>query len=407
MSIFSQYYQDDLSNFFKSTTNNDTSALKFPLQKSKNKKYDYILIENAFAYTDDVQSYIKNTKRFCHPKTRVVVVYFNFLWKPLLNLATSVGLKKKDEKEPNWLTSDDILNLFTLEGFTQIKKGRRLLMPISLGFLSKLINKFVAQFPLINSLCLTTYQIFRLNPSIREFSTSLIIPARNEEGNIKGILSKLPQLGKSLEVIFVEGHSEDNTYYAIRREIKENKKEIKAYLLKQKGKGKADAVRLGFKKARNEILIILDADLSVDPKDLEKFYRALAEGHGEFANGSRLVYPMEKQAMRTLNYIGNKVFGTLFSFLLDQKVKDTLCGTKALFRNDYLRIVKNRKIFGDFDPFGDFDLLFGATKLNLKIVEVPVRYKERRYGKTNISRFTHGWLLLKMILIAAKKLKFI
>lgn len=407
MSVFSKHYKDDLEKFFESTTTTTDSVLKLPLNKQKGKKYDYIFFINSFAYVDDVQEYIKTFKRVCHPRTKVVIVYFNFLWKPLLDFAQSVGLMKKGSKEPNWLSSDDISNLFILEGFTQVKKGRRLLMPIPLGFLSTLINKFVAPLPLINSLCLTTYQIFRLNHPKREFSVSLIIPARNEEENVKRILSKIPKLGKSLEVIFVEGHSKDNTYKAIQKEIKQDKTKIKAVLFKQKGKGKADAVRLGFKKAKNEVLIILDADLSVDPKDITKFYRVLSEGHGEFANGSRLVYPMEDQAMRTLNYIGNKIFGTLFSFLLNQKIKDTLCGTKALFREDYLNIVKNRKIFGNFDPFGDFDLLFGATKLNLKIVEVPVRYHERKYGQTNISRFTHGWLLIKMTFFAAKKLKFI
>jgi len=123
------------------------------------------------------------------------------------------------------------------------------------------------------------------------------------------------------------------------------------------------------------------------------------------AYGSRLVYPMEHEAMRYLNLLGNKFFSMAFSWLLGERIKDTLCGTKVLFRRDYECIAANRSYFGEFDPFGDFDLLFGASKLNLKILEVPIRYQERTYGETNIHRFTHGWLLLKMTVYGFFRLK--
>jgi glycosyltransferase involved in cell wall biosynthesis len=171
------------------------------------------------------------------------------------------------------------------------------------------------------------------------------------------------------------------------------------------GIGKGDAVRKGFAAATGDVLMILDADLTVPPEDLPKFFEALTSGKGEFINGTRLVYPMERQAMRTLNHLGNKFFSLAFTWLLEQRFRDTLCGTKVLFRRDYERIAANRHYFGDFDPFGDFDLIFGASRLNLRIVEVPVRYRERTYGVTNISRFRHGWLLLRMCLVAFRKLK--
>jgi glycosyltransferase involved in cell wall biosynthesis len=173
----------------------------------------------------------------------------------------------------------------------------------------------------------------------------------------------------------------------------------------QDGQGKGDAVRKGFASARGDILMILDADLTVPPEDLTKFYLALVEDHGEFINGCRLIYPMEKQAMRLLNFFGNKFFSMMFTWILNQRFKDTLCGTKALFRADYEKIQAGRNYFGDFDPFGDFDLIFGAVKQNLKVVEVPIRYRERTYGQTNISRFRHGWLLLKMTIFAYRKIK--
>lgn len=203
----------------------------------------------------------------------------------------------------------------------------------------------------------------------------------------------------------MEGNSTDNTYGRIEEIIKANPdKDIK--LLKQDGKGKGNAVRKGFENANGDILMILDADMTVAPEDLTKFYDALRKEKGEFINGTRLVYQMKDKAMRPLNKLGNIFFSKMFSFLLDQRITDTLCGTKVMFRSDYQKLIENRKYFGDFDPFGDFDLLFGSAKLNLKMVEIPIRYGERQYGDTNISRFRDGWLLLKMCFFAMRKIKF-
>lgn len=400
-----KYYKDDIESLISFTAPKKIKKVIYTGQKIKG-KYDYIFLPNTFAYTTDIQSTIQGLKKHLMPDARIVVIYFNFFWKPLLDLATKLNLRERQVQEPNWLSDTDIQNFFYLENFDLVKKGKRFLFPLEIGLLSSFINKFIAHLPIINSFCLTTYQIFRQLPSTKDYSVSIIIPARNEEGNMKGVIKKLPKMGKSTEIIFVEGHSKDNTYDAIKEEIRRHPK-VKASVFKQKGKGKADAVRLGFDKAKNDILMILDADLTVDPSELPKFYNAISQGHTDFANGSRLVYPMESQAMRTLNYLGNTFFAYLFTYLMDQRVKDTLCGTKVLFRKDYLKIKSNRSFFGDFDPFGDFDLLFGATKLNLKIIDIPVRYKDRTYGSTNISRFRHGLLLIQMALFAAKKIKFI
>jgi len=214
-------------------------------------------------------------------------------------------------------------------------------------------------------------------------------------------------MGQYTEIIFIEGHSTDGTLEEIQRVCEKYSKQRNLRYFVQSGIGKGDAVRMGFSKASGDILMILDADLTVPPQDLIKFYNALATGKGEYINGSRLVYPMEKEAMRTLNIIGNKFFSIMFTWILGQRIKDTLCGTKALFKKHYQKIQQNRYYFGDFDPFGDFDLIFGSAKLNLKMVEIPIRYKARIYGTTNISRFKHGLLLLKMVLFSLNKLKFI
>lgn len=406
MNFFAYSYSRDLEKFFKQVVPIGNTSIKIYSQGISG-KFDYLLLPNSLSYVEDAQNFLRGLKKNCYPTSRIIVVYFNFFWKPILDLATFAGLRKQDPKEPNWFTKQDITNLFYLEGFDEVKHGKRLLLPMHLGFFSNFVNSFLAQLPIINNFCISTYQIFRPIPPQKEYSVSIIIPARNEEGNIKGILKKIPRIGKSVEVIFVEGHSKDKTYQVIKREIANYKGSTKSSVYKQKGVGKANAVQLGFRKAINDILVVLDADLAVNPKDLSKFYRVLADGYGEVANGSRLVYPMKKQAMRTLNYIGNKIFSSIFTFLLGQPIKDTLCGTKVLFRKHYAKIAQNRDTLGNFDPFGDFDLLFGATILNLKIIEVPVRYRERSYGKTNISRFIHGWLLLKMAIIAARKIKFV
>jgi glycosyltransferase involved in cell wall biosynthesis len=246
----------------------------------------------------------------------------------------------------------------------------------------------------------------RTQEEIDSYSTTVVIPARNESGNIENAILRLPKFGRHIEIIYVEGNSTDDTWQKI-QEIQEKYKDshdIK--IMQQDGKGKGDAVRKGYAAATGDILMILDADLTVPPEDLPKFYYALAAGKGDFINGSRLVYPMEKGAMRFLNNLGNKFFSLVFSWLLEQSLKDTLCGTKVMFRKDYISLINNRSYFGNFDPFGDYDLLFGAYKLNLKIIDLPIRYQERTYGDTNISRFRHGLLLLRMCLFASKKIKF-
>jgi glycosyltransferase involved in cell wall biosynthesis len=234
----------------------------------------------------------------------------------------------------------------------------------------------------------------------------VIIPCRNEEGHIPSLVERLPELPPNSEFLFVEGNSRDDTEGAIQKAIAANPARPLRFL-KQTGRGKGDAVRLGFSAARGEIVLILDSDLGVAPEDIPKFTEALVRGKAEMANGSRLVYPMETEAMRFLNLLANKAFAALFSWILGQQLRDTLCGTKALYREDYERIAANRAYFGDFDPFGDFDLLFGASRLNLRIVDIAVRYHERQYGQTNISRFRHGLLLLRMSVFAANKLKFL
>jgi glycosyltransferase involved in cell wall biosynthesis len=269
----------------------------------------------------------------------------------------------------------------------------------------RFVNAWFA--PLLPPLCLSIFITARLaGKSLSEKTVSVVIPARNEAGTIEEAVLRTPEMGLRTEIVFVEGNSKDNTWEEIQR-VQKAYPDRNIQTLKQTGKGKGNAVRDGFAAAKGDILMILDADLTVPPEDLPKFYNAIVRGHADFANGVRLVYPMREGAMQFLNMCANKTFSLIFTFLLGQPTKDTLCGTKVLSREHYQKIIQNRSYFGEFDPFGDFDLLFGADKLNLKICDIPIRYQERTYGTTNIQRWRHGLLLLKMVVFAAKKLKFI
>ncbi len=368
-------------------------------------KFDYIILSDLLHVLWDVQKVFIHLRKFCHPSTRIVISNYNFLWEPLLKLGERIGLKQKSPNS-NWLSNNDIANLLELEGFRLVSNSQKLLIPKYIPILNFVFNKILVNLPVIKHLGLVSIMTAGIERKERkEFSVSVIIPARNEKGNIPDSITRTPEFGLSQEFIFVEGHSSDGTYDEIVR-VSSLFKNKNIRFLKQKGIGKGDAVREGFEQATGEVLMILDADLTTPPEDLPKFYDAIANGKGEFVNGCRLVYPMEKEAMRFLNLLGNKFFSLFFSYLLGQRLKDTLCGTKVLFKKDYEKIKANRSYFGNFDPFGDFDLLFGAAKLNLRIVEVIVRYKERQYGSTQISRFKHGLLLLRMSMFAAVKLKF-
>lgn len=368
-------------------------------------KYDFVIISDLLSGLWDVQQLFSNLKSCVHPGTRILINNYNYFWEPILRLGEIFRIKQKQYLQ-NWLTINDITNLLRLEGFELIKVESKLLLPKYIPLLNFLFNKFLSNLPLISGLNLIKFLVAKPVETVKhEYSVSILVPARNEKGNIENAILRTPKFGKWQEFIFVEGNSSDGTYDEILR-IKEKYSDMRIQTLKQSGKGKGNAVREGFDVATGDILMILDADLTTPPEDMPKFYRAISESKGEFINGCRLVYPMEKEAMRFLNFLGNKFFSWLFSYLLGQKLKDTLCGTKVLLKTDYEKIKANRKYFGDFDPFGDFDLLFGAAKLNLKITEIIVRYKDREYGSTQISRFKHGWLLIKMSAFAARKLKF-
>jgi ubiquinone/menaquinone biosynthesis C-methylase UbiE len=369
--------------------------------------FDYIVCLDLVNDLWDVQQVFENIARHCHPGTRVILNAYSRLWELPRRLAEIVGLAPSQLTQ-NWLAPEDVGNLLYLADLDLIRKSQEILWPFWTPPLHQLANKYLVKVAPFRWFALANVFVARPRPeAVRpEPVVSVVVAARNEAGNIAQIFDRVPNMGAGTELIFVEGNSSDDTWGAIEREIA-RRPGVNARLFKQPGKGKGDAVRTGFREATGEVLMILDADMTVPPEDLPRFYEAWRSGKGEFVNGVRLVYPMEDHAMRFFNHVGNKFFSLAFTWLLSQSIKDTLCGTKVLSKRNYETIAANRGYFGEIDPFGDFDLIFGAAKYNLKIVDLPVRYGERTYGETNIQRWSHGMLLLRMVAKAMHKIKFV
>jgi SAM-dependent methyltransferase len=399
----------DLSERQVAAARENAPECEFHLQAGESlelgERFDYIIISDTLNYAADVQQILERLHTVSHPKTRLIVNYYSSLWRPVLAATHGLGLNTGGPQS-NWLTTSDVLSLMALSDWSPLVMQPRIVCPARLLGIGSFINRWLS--PIFTWFCVTSFCVARpvRAKETGPLTVSVVIPARNEAGNIEAAVLRTPNMGAGTELIFVEGHSRDNTWEEIER-VARAYPERRIKILRQPGQGKGDAVRAGFAAAEGDLFIILDADLTVPPEEMPKFYDAVVSGRTEFANGSRLVYPMEKAAMRFLNMCANKAFGILFTWILGQPLKDTLCGTKVLRRADYERIVANRAYFGEFDPFGDFDLLFGAAHLNMKIVDVPIRYKDRTYGSTNIHRWRHGWLLLRMVIFAARKLKFV
>ena len=366
--------------------------------------FDYIVLSDLVPYAEDLLALLKNLARMSHPGTRVIVHSYSEMWRPVIRAAELTRLKHPKPIR-NWVTAEDMRNLLAVAGFEIVTRSRRILVPKRIPTFTTFANGVLANVWPFSLLTLTWWIVARPRP-VGELDTtvSVVVPCRNEAGTIGEIVARVPELGKETEIVFVEGGSTDDTQDEIRRQI-ELHPERRMSLHVQEGRGKADAVRLGFARADGDVLMILDGDLSVAPETLPDFYAAITGGAAEVVNGSRLVYGMERGAMQFLNVIGNKFFSLVFSWLIGQPVKDTLCGTKVVRRADYERIASLNDEFGADDPFGDFDILLGAAQATLKIVDLPVRYYARTYGRTNISRFRHGLLLLRMTVVGFSRLK--
>jgi len=359
--------------------------------------FDYILFNHIFD-TVDILRALERIRRHCAPHTQIIVINYNYLWQSILDFASKVGLRSKFV-EPNWVSENDIRGFLKLAGFRPVRKHRFLLFPKYIPLLSSALNKFFARLPGLRRFCMMQIMVARpfSEPKREEdLTVSVVVPCRNEVGNIRHAVERIPQMGRHTEILFCDDKSTDGTPEEITRmQALYPDKDIR--LIHGPGICKAENVWSGFRAAHGDVLMILDADLTVMPEELPMFLRALATSRGDFINGSRLVYPMPGLAMKSANLLGNKFFGLLFSFLLDQRLKDTLCGTKVFWRNDWLRMQPHLGSWGIQDRWGDYELLFGAHKLHLEIIEVPVHYQERIHGVTKMTKvFANGWRMLRI-----------
>jgi SAM-dependent methyltransferase len=359
--------------------------------------FDYIVLSDLVPYVHDLQRLFDAVARHSHATTRVIVSGYSQLWRPVLSVLAGLRLRPRRPIR-NWVGPEDLVNLFELAGLEVVSQRSEMLLPLRSGPVSTVVNGGLARLPGLRALTLTHWLVGRpVSRPLEHTGTTVLVPCRNEAGHVPGLVKRIPDMGPATEILFVEGHSTDDTRERIEEEIaREPDRDVR--LLVQTGKGKANAVREGFAAAKHDVLMILDGDLAVAPEDLPKFYEALVAGRGDVINGTRLVYAMEPGAMRFLNVLGNRFFASLLSFVLGQYVKDTLCGTKVLHRSQWERIQALRHEFGQEDPYGDFEILLGAALLGLKILNLPVRYGARDYGEPNIQRMTEGPLLLRLAL---------
>ena len=394
-----RYYDDELAKIVARLVPPGLKVLEIgPVEGSAEElpisdRYDSVVLAGPIGSRPDIWRTFRQLRKISHPDTTVVITHHNGLWNP--------------RPSRNRLSRRDIVRFLELADLEVARHGAHLLLPFRVPLLSWLLNRCLAPLPGLRRLCLLEYIVARPRQPAQEYSVSVIVACRNEVENIDPLLERLPAMGTRTEIIFVDGLSSDGTVARIEAAIERYRGRKTIRLLHQgEPTGKADAVHIGFREARGDILMILDADITVQPEDLTKFYLALAEGRGQFIYGSRLAYPMEKGAMRFLNLVGNKLFAVLLGWIIGQPVRDGLCGTRAFFRRHYAGIMSIRDKVGAIDPFGDFELLFGAWDRSLRIVELPVRYGRRTYGVTKISRFRQGFQLLKMCWTVCRKLKF-
>jgi hypothetical protein len=376
----------------------------FPDLSGENEERTAILVNGTFNHDFDIQGLLVQLKSKLSRTSRVVAVLYNPYLRWLYHLANRLRIRK-GELPSTFVTQIDLQNIVKVSGYEIVRQRLAVYCPWKMLGLGNAINRVLPLVPLVRWLSLTSIVVLRPLPPQSRPGISCVIPARNERGNIENAVKRFPDLGCETEIIFVEGHSSDGTWEEIQRVAALYGDRYRIQALQQTGRGKADAVRLGFAHATQPLLVILDADLTMPPEMLGRFYDAYCQGHGDFINGSRLVYPMEGEAMRFLNRLGNVFFAKILSAILDLRIGDSLCGTKLLTRSDYQRMAAWRGDFGDFDPFGDFELLFPAAVLGLGIIDIPVRYLARTYGETNIQRFRHGLLLLKMTWVGLIRIK--
>ncbi len=357
------------------------------------KKYDFIVITDIFEVSSDIYQFVKLFKNFLEDEGKILLTSINPKWNILFKAFESIGIKRKSQIN-SYIKPSKISNIFYSLNFEKLKSYNRQIFPFSLFGFGKLLNVILEIILGYFNLGIKTYFLYQLkNEVVKDYTKSIIVPAKNESGNLKELVNRIPEFSNKYEIIIVCGPSKDNTF-EVAKNIMNEKKDIEILVFEQTNNGKANAVWEAIKLSSNDAIAILDADISVDPEELTNFFEVLENTNCDFVNGTRLMYPMEDTAMRYINKIGNRSFQYLISKLIGINLSDTLCGTKIFKKSRIESLYTWQKKMVISDPFCDFDLIFSSAYSGAKILEYPVHYRSRKYGKTNISRFRDGWKLI-------------
>ena len=366
---------------------------------------DTILISDIEHQSNPTSSLLSLSK-IIRDDTKIIIISRNLVWMIFIKLLKS--LFSFSPKKNNFLPYSYLDNLFSICNLEVIRNEKIITLPIYIPFFTNLINR-IFRLPLLNIFCLSNITILKKKDqnfsNNKDLRVSFIIPCKNEENNIKTFENEIKNSNQSNEYLFGDDNSMDKTIDEI---DKLSKKLNNNKILKYNGPGvcKSENVYKGIELSSGDIIVVYDADLTVDFKDVEFSIDILKNTNADFINCTRMIYPQKDGAMKFSNFIGNSIFANLFSLLFRKKITDTLCGTKIFFKKDWVKIKKNITGLGVKDLWGDFDLLIGAYKNNLKITEVPVTYHERKEDNTKMtSVFLNGIRMLSIVLVAFYKLR--
>jgi len=370
--VLTEQQLKDLIDPKNSETNNKwkTVILTFPLNN----------FVNLVGFFDKLDSSLNE-------EAKVIVSYYSKIWKPFFFIFSLFGLIRNYKN--SLFFSKDTLEIFLRTGNFEIsKKIPNYFIPFNIPIINKFLSILINFLPFLDNLSVTkVFYLRKKNYKKRQNKKiSLIIPCKNEQGNILNIVTDAKkELIIPYEIIFVDDKSSDNTFQII-IDCKKKFSDVDIQVTKGPGKGKSLAVNEGIKIATGYYSIIFDADMTVNMKDINVFYNAISNGNADIINGSRLVYKPYTGAMRYLNFLGNKFFSKLSSFITGELITDTLCGSKCFITKDF-------KIFNEFkdnnninDIWGDFNILYSSNFYGLKCIDLPVRYYERVEGETKMKK---------------------
>tara|TARA_B110000977_G_scaffold125183_1_gene160299 strand:+ start:1495 stop:2904 length:1410 start_codon:yes stop_codon:yes gene_type:complete len=391
-------YINEINNTFINSLTK--SEIKKEDEINKNLNFDHIVIADIEHQKFITKNLIDLNEKIDN-ECRVIVLSKSIFWSTLINFYKKI--KNIGPDKNNFLPYSNLRKIFLNTNFEIVKNEKIIFFPFQFSLLTKFINQ-IFRFPVLNFFCMINLTVLKKvqkkNYQAEGKKISFIIPCKNEGGNIKFFYEKIINSTINAEFLFGNDNSSDNTLDEIKKlQQAIPNKEIKIY--DGPGVCKSENVYKGINLASGEIILIYDADLTVSFDDLVNSINLLLKTDADFINCTRMIMPQQKNAMKFLNFYGNLFFAFLFSILFKQKITDTLCGTKIFFKKDWEQIKKYNNTWGAKDLWGDFDLLLGAYKNNLKIVENPISYTDRKEDETKMTGIIKNSIRMLIITFVA------